>query len=129
MASASGLGGLPALFAAASTPFAWKSPCRASAVRTPGSNAPGSIPAARAESRRAPFSPPIKSNAKRIRPLHHPVGGRPKRGGSGPFWLAISIGRYWLVRFPGLGASSFTAHQLHDEQTHNPRKTLHQAHV
>jgi hypothetical protein len=48
-----------------------------------------------------------------------------KRGVFGPFWLDISMGLYGLVRFPGLGTFPSTAYQLHDEQTHNPGKTLH----
>ncbi len=79
-ASAIGRGGFPAFFAAARTPLAWKSPCRGSAVRTPGSKLPVSRPAEAAASLRALASLAIKSKAKVHSALHHPAGGRRKRG-------------------------------------------------
>ena len=108
-ASAIGRGAWPALLAAASTPFAWKSPCLGSAVRTPGSKVPGSMPAASAAAFRARSSSPIKSNARCIRPLHHPAGGRRKRRVDGSFWLDIFMEAYWLVRFPRPGAPPLPA--------------------
>ena len=105
-----GPGGFPAALAAARTPLAWKSPCRASAVRTPGSKAPGSTPAAGAAALRALSSWPIKSNARCIRPLHHPAAGGRKRGLFGPFWLDIFTEEVWLVRFPGPGTLPLPAH-------------------
>src|ERR1019366_4877724 len=107
IASAIGRGGFPALLAAASTPLAWKSPCLGSDVRTPGAKEPASIPAAQAAAPKALSSSPIKSNAARIRPLHHPAGEGRKRVVYAPFWLDIFMAAYWLVRLPGHGPPPF----------------------